>query len=106
MTTPDPSREADCWQPIESAPQDGTWMMLWRTPEEKGSAMRAEPLVFGRWHDEYQSFVWPEDPVDLFTPWGLKEANKEIEDCFGVYESDQFTHWAPLPTAPKQEGST
>ncbi len=108
MTTPDPSREADSWQPISTAPKDGTWMMLWRTPEEKGSPMQSEPLIFGRWYEEYESFVWPEDPSDLFTPWGLAAANKAVEsdDGFGLYESNHFTHWQPLPAAPKQEGST
>lgn len=88
MTTPDPSREADRWQPIETAPKDGRYLLLW---EQYGEA----PFV-GYWAKVRWSVC--HEHVDAQGGW----------DGAIVVDNLQcpITHWMALPAAPKQEGST
>lgn len=67
----------DQWQPIETAPKDGTWFLGF----EPG---RSEQDAFDvwRWYNR-----WPKD--DLFI--NAADSNEEWQ---------QPTHWKPLPAAP------
>jgi hypothetical protein len=60
------------WQPIETAPKDGTWLLLFGNPHG--------------WHMRYAIGNWFEG----HGPWCGLEAE---------YLGD-ITHWMPLPTAP------
>lgn len=73
MTTPDPSREADRWQPIETAPKDGTHFLV---------------LIEGQPYEAR-----------------FNERGRCVRFIHTNFE-DKPSHWAPLPAAPKQEGST
>lgn len=88
MTTPDPSREADPWQPIETAPRDGRYLLLW---EQYGEAPFAGYWAKNRWGVCHEH-------VDALGGW----------DGAIVVDNLQcpITHWMALPAAPKQEGST
>lgn len=68
------------WQPIETAPKDGTAVLLY-SPRMPG-------LDIGRWYDERgPSSDDPGHPDGwfgfIFTPWGTEP-----------------THWMPLPASP------
>ena len=65
------------WQPIETAPKDGTEIILWES--RKGHRW----LAF--WH------------VDCWVTSGSAEA--------GNYNFPVFTHWQPLPSPPKEQES-
>ncbi|MFA9286447.1 hypothetical protein ACCQ08_16785 [Comamonas sp. SY3] len=112
MTTPDPSREADRWQPIETAPRDGTHFLalIGGLPyearfDEQGRFIRfihtnIAPGAVWKIHHQggrelREQHLPPEEP--RYVPTGMIWQNG-----FDFKPS----HWAPLPVAPKQEGST
>jgi hypothetical protein len=61
------------WQPIETAPKDGTWLLLWCGWE-----------IVGHWVEDGKRVKhgWSDDP-------------NGIDPIFMV------THWMPLPEPPK-----
>lgn len=68
--------EAAQWRPIEEAPKDGTFVLLW-----------ANGLVeLGIWNSE-----------DLMWPWS-------IDGGADALDSDTPTHFRPLPPAPEDKG--
>ena len=68
----------DIWQPIETAPKDGTWILL---RGESGYINRPYRAHVGRWDGVYR-------PLE---PWQTSEA-----DAF-EYDGKPPTHWMPLP---------
>jgi hypothetical protein len=66
------------WLPIESAPKDGTHILIFEVPAFEGDE---QMYVVGRWSD----FGWTESYAD------------EYAIC-------SPTHWMPLPPPPKTEG--
>lgn len=78
------------WQPIETAPKDGTRIMLWRGYTTYG--VWAE-MVIAEWHDD--AWRWPSDTQSTHGDW----SQDEIYD--GYESAKDFTHWMPLPEAPQ-----
>lgn len=82
----DALRAAQQWQPIESAPKDGTWVLLWDA--------RHEVAVSGRW--------WHEPTMD--TPSGYEPGwdGWSADDDLLVWDdpTSQPTHWMLLPAPP------
>ena len=60
------------WQPIESAPKDGTWLMFFGEP-----ARTSSQCMIGRWD---------------VSSW------ESADDGYGMYLEP--THWMPLPPCP------
>ena len=85
------------WQPIETAPKDGTWICLWRG--KSPSYGKWSPFVIARWDEAEEAFAWPDDGVD---PWFDAERADERIEAGDNFASDQFTHWMPLPSPPVQ----
>jgi hypothetical protein len=65
------------WQPIETAPQDGTAILL----------------TDARVLDWTQVAYWDDRNGD---PWGWAR-----DDCDTRWHREMFTHWMPLPGAPR-----
>jgi len=63
------------WQPIETAPRDGTYILAWVRPVWGVQYLRIVTFYHGQWVDS----------CDL-----------SPEDC---------THWMPLPEPPKESRS-
>lgn len=87
------------WQPIETAPRDGSWIQAWRSPPSFTGGTW-EPLVYVRWEDEEGKWVWPDEDYQVFTERGVELANMKVAE-FENYADDRFTHWQPLPEPPK-----
>lgn len=80
--------DARQWRPIESAPKDGTRVMLCRP--RAGNDVR---IVFGSWDaDPYAQKPRPFWSDDQDRIWGRDHQRKMVP-----------THWQPLP-APPQKG--
>jgi hypothetical protein len=69
------------WQPIETAPKDGTWFLGWRS--------RKEP------QDQIEAWKWNEDFELEYSGW------MNAHDDADFYESPEF--WMPLPNPPKHK---
>lgn len=71
--------QAPQWQPIETAPRDGTIILLYSREAE---------VCFGRWHKN-PAIEW------LASSNGFDSV---------AFPKDAFTHWMPLPAAPEAQG--
>jgi hypothetical protein len=61
------------WQPIETAPKDGSLFLAWCASDDH--------FFIGRWNKKFQ--CWSAD--------------------MRLSEVDDVTHWQPLPSPPAQE---
>lgn len=81
--------EARQWQPIETAPKDGTVIRLL---DYRGD------VYAGFWIPGVPKKRRPEG-YDKF-PWGTLDTG--VDDCLqGSPNDGSFTHWMPLPEPPK-----
>lgn len=74
------------WQPIETAPKDGSWFVIWTHGQPEVG--RFDPLM---WAD-YE----PIDGTDLY-----RKTEKSVLDWRGFNNFHAATHWMPLPEPPK-----
>lgn len=92
MTHPDHRAliEKDGWQPIETAPKDGTWFLIIRDSdgEESVEVGRYDPY----YRDEY-----------IEVEGGLYRKEKQVGyEWSGFNNFHRATHWMPLPKPPVQ----
>jgi len=83
---------AQAWQPIETAPKDGTKIILfWRCEwHDYGNPSDAPKITVGYWGAEYVFITAKED-----YEWLTTSSNPYVDRCHA-------THWMPLPTPPTQ----
>jgi len=84
---------AQGWQPIETAPKDGTPVLAYRSPSTYGTR---SPLVFVAWHDESQAWIWPDDTYDPYVRDSYDDAFNEGSE----FADTSFSHWMPIPSQP------
>ena len=72
------------WQPIESAPQDGTQVILWTSTDNADDALYVRDLLDGEHVNEVQIGYFNED-----------------EDEWSTTYIGKPTHWMPLPPPPQ-----
>lgn len=72
----DRSPAANAWQPIETAPKDGTSI-----------------LVTDARVKEWTQVAWWDDEAKTDWKWAHSDAD-------GLWHKDSFTHWMPVPIAP------
>ena len=82
---------AKAWQPIETAPKDGTRVMLWRGFISHGEWSE---MIIAEWHDG--EWLWP-DPRENPSTHG-EWTDYDLIDGYG--DASGPTHWMPLPTPP------
>ncbi len=89
------------WEPIETAPQDGTLLLLWLKEEPYGRCgyelpEEAKNWTLGFWVHRGWKSIETEDAGGMggeLTGW---MADYVCLDC-------KPTHWMPLPTPPNKE---
>src|SRR4051812_17561165 len=83
-----PSVSIPCaWQPIETAPRDGTWFVIMRADEP----------------DSYEAGCFDPHYWDEYVPAGgglYRKERKQVGDWRGFSNFHRATHWAPLPEPP------
>lgn len=77
------------WQKIETAPKDGTMILLWCAPAS---------MVIGRWEREASFGDGREDAP------GWQVFNCEEDPWYSwAWQADTPTHWQPLPSPPTED---
>lgn len=89
---------AECfkWRPIESAPRDGTVVLLLHT------GPTSNEINVGWWTINSR---YPWAFVDDTTIFFAKDGDGNMRDCIqpnGYFVDDPPTHWLPLPEPPKE----
>ena len=78
------------WQPIETAPRDGTWFVAARFPAEDHFCVEV---------GKYDPMTWADyEHVegDLY-----RRIDRQIYDWRGFNNFHRMTHWMPLPEPPQ-----
>lgn len=73
------------WQPIKTAPRDGTWFIIWT--HDKPEVGRYQLTTWSR-------FVYEGDGL-------YRREDETIYECDGFNNFGTATHWMPLPEPPK-----
>lgn len=92
---------ASAWQPIETAPKDGTEVLLYAPATVFDGKPVAERITYGAWSEpsqvsriQYKEGFAPEQVFDEWEPyWASWDG--------GFTETHAPTHWMPLPPAPE-----
>ena len=81
------------WQPIETAPKDGTEILSVRCSE-------LGHLIYCvvRWEAEFELADWDDDALYRGAWTGDRVGSFNYEE----YEEERPTHWMPLPAPPVQ----
>ncbi|GBQ89134.1 hypothetical protein [Asaia krungthepensis] len=87
------ARDASAWQPISTAPKDGTYLDLWVEGEE--SATRYENAHYGVEHHDCGEYGRYCDSCPA--------PGKRWIDAIGMEIAGTVTHWRAIPASPKDE---
>lgn len=85
------------WRSIDTAPKDGTRVMLWRGTPTFGDWAE---MVIAEWHDS--EWQWPDGDGLRGTMSTHGEWTQEHLDN-GYSSASDFTHWMPLIQGPGDE---
>lgn len=86
------------WQSFQTAPKDGSWFIAYRGEPKVGSWDR---IVIVRWHDEFEDFIWPDHPFDIYND-DIDEKDSHDRFVISPYEAGgTFKFWMPLPDRPR-----
>lgn len=76
------------WQPIETAPKDGSWYVICRVGEAGFEVGRYSPLMVDK-YEEVEGGLYRRVPLKAY-------------DFEGFNNHHRATHWLPLPSPPKE----
>ena len=76
------------WQPIETAPRDGSWFLIWIG--DRFEVGQYDPLI--------------RDSYELVCDGLYKRKSDIIFEWHGFSNFHLATHWMPLPSPPRETG--
>ena len=83
------------WRPIETAPRDGTPVLLYIPGENSWNRLDGTPdMVVGIWTNFSMETGW-------FSDCGDVDQGYESTGAYFVHDTHNPTHWMPLPSPPK-----
>jgi hypothetical protein len=87
------SEQTTAWQPIETAPRDGTIILLAGGTWGDEDLEEAPRVMAARWYEHQR---WRSDPV-----WGCWNVCCAEGGC-SIFPYSDPTHWMPLPEPPHE----
>jgi hypothetical protein len=81
------------WQPIETAPKDGTWIVT-LAPESIQNGDGPKPFV--------STAKWVQETREYWQSAGPRKQELVTEDASHWSDWEDPTHWMPLPRAPTE----
>jgi hypothetical protein len=93
------------WQPIETAPKDGTVILLLSNEDEIDGARRPAKCALGYWHPK--GTAWCDQYGRFPSEAGFDEDTMALHvtgvwfSGGGWFQPDDVTHWQPLPEPPQ-----
>lgn len=87
------------WQPIETAPLDGTPVLLFI----RGHCVVEANFSPGFWSDHHEYGREYNGPVWVCADDTFQVEVEEVPPEYGGMHHGQATHWMPLPAPPTQE---
>jgi predicted RNase H-like HicB family nuclease len=92
--------KGNIWLPIETAPKDGSAILLLSAPyEDAQTGAHPAKVAIGHWWPEGSSWV-PEGPHKEKEVYTLQQAGVWLSGG-GWFQPNEVTHWAPLPLPPE-----
>ena len=89
------------WLPIDTAPKDGTAVLLFEPAYTRGNGQEVQGLgvIMAAWCGVRENFPGCKEEFAWYVPFS------EQDELGGAYGVDSPTHWMPLPTPPVEEVS-
>lgn len=89
-----PAWTADWWRPIETAPKDGTQILICRKDDDIG----ADEIEITEWCEHYPMFNYEQaEGTDLYRKIEVNPGRPGFWNGNG----HRATHWMPLPPQPR-----
>ena len=87
------------WLPIESAPKDGTLVVLY-SPNGPDDWPDSFQVTFDYFCEDYENWFHHSEAHEHYMAVGGSNACGPDVVCTGPSEKAPYTHWMPLPAAP------
>ncbi len=87
------------WMDIETAPKDGTCVLLYEPPYKTANGQEIQGLgvIMAAWFGVREHFPGCVEEYAWYVPFS------EQDECGGAYSVDSPTHWMPMPEPPQPD---